>query len=123
MQAWCSLTISAELWVQRRDHIPSTSAHPLAPLPPASRPLLAHYTGSQLEMERAKALSHEATAEELKQRIATLQELKLKEQLEHSQAIDKMIAQLQDAQAKVAEASGIRKKAEAKYITAREWAC
>lgn len=78
-------------------------------------------TGTQLESERAKAQSHEATAEELKQRIATLQELKLKEQLEHSEAIDRMISQLKDAQAKVAEASEVRKKAEVKYITAREF--
>jgi lipoate-protein ligase A len=85
--------------------------------------VLVNCAGSQLETERAKALSHEATAEELKQRIATLQELKLKEQLEHSEAIDKMIAQLKDAQAKVAEASEVRKKAEVKCITAREWVC
>jgi hypothetical protein len=76
---------------------------------------------SALESERAKAVTHEATAEELKQRISTLQELKLKEQLEHSKAINKLLAELKDAQAKVAEVSEIRKKAETKYITARKW--
>lgn len=74
-----------------------------------------------MEAERARAQAHEATAEQLKQRIVHLQELKLKEQLQHSGAIDKLLAELRDAHAKVAEVSEIRQKAENKYITAREF--
>lgn len=76
--------------------------------------------GSQLETERTNAINHEATAERLKGQIAALQEQKLKEQLQHSEDIDRLIAQLKDAQAKVAEVSEQRQKAEEKFLTARK---
>ena len=76
--------------------------------------------GAQLESEQAKALSHEASAEELKQRLASLQELKLKEQLQHSEAIKRLLADIEEAQAKVAQVSEVKKQAEYKYITARK---
>lgn len=78
-------------------------------------------TGTALESEKAKALSHAENAEQLKQRLASLQEGRLKEQLEHTEAIKQLMAELEAAQAKVAEVSETKKKAEQKYITAREF--
>jgi hypothetical protein len=74
-----------------------------------------------LESERAKAEAHEATADELRQRIASLQDVKVRQQHEHGQAINKLLAELKEAQGRAAETGEAKRRAEAKYNAAREW--
>lgn len=53
----------------------------------------------------------------------------MREQLQHNEAITRMLSELKAAQTKVSEAGELRKAAERKYITAREflrcggWVC
>lgn len=77
-------------------------------------------TGQQLQIERERALDHESTIEELKERITSLQQLQAHQQVAHGQQIDALLAQIRDAQAQVAEASQQKKKAETKCLTARK---
>lgn len=71
-------------------------------------------------MERERALNHESTIEQLKQRILSLQQLRAHQQLAHGQQVDALLAQIRDAQAQVAEAGEQKKKAETKCLTARK---
>lgn len=77
-------------------------------------------TGQQLQVERERALDHEATIEQLKQRIASLQHLRAHQQLAHGQQVNALLTQIREAQAQVAEAAELKKKAETKCLTARK---
>jgi hypothetical protein len=76
--------------------------------------------GQQLEEERERALTHEAAAEQLQQRIASLQELRRQQQDMYGQQVNALLMQIREAQEQVAQAAELRRKAEEKCNTARE---
>ena len=70
-------------------------------------------------MERGRALSHEATAHELRQQLSRLQEQRRGAQLQHARDMDALLAQVREAQERLAEAGELRQRAESRYLTAR----
>jgi ABC-type phosphate transport system auxiliary subunit len=76
--------------------------------------------GQQLEEERERALTHEAAAEQLQQRIASLQELRRQQQDMYGQQVNALLTQIREAQEQVAQAAELRRKAEEKCTTARK---